>query len=200
MRETIFRQEHEQEREQEHEQEREQEREHEHEPRYGHGQPEGPDHGRAGQGLGHGHGPSQGPGQAVGPRSGPRQSDAGFELPLIVSAVLPARFRHGFTTRRGGVSAAPWDSLNLGDRAGEDPARVAENRRRVRAAAGGRRILFANQVHGARSALVDAATSPELVARLDADAVLTASARTAVGVNVLPFDLAVEVDGIFEVR
>ena len=34
-------------------------------------------------------------------------------------------------TRRGGVSPAPWRSLNLGGSVGDDPARVAENRRRA---------------------------------------------------------------------
>ena len=34
---------------------------------------------------------------------------------------------HGFSTRRGGVSPAPWDSLNLDDRRGDDPANVREN-------------------------------------------------------------------------
>lgn len=34
-------------------------------------------------------------------------------------------------TRRGGVSLAPWHSLNLGGSVGDDPAHVAENRVRV---------------------------------------------------------------------
>lgn len=34
-----------------------------------------------------------------------------------------------FTDRRGGGSAAPYDSLNLGDHVGDDPDAVAENRR-----------------------------------------------------------------------
>ena len=37
---------------------------------------------------------------------------------------------------RGGVSAAPYASLNLGDRCGDDPAAVAENRRRALSAIG----------------------------------------------------------------
>lgn len=35
------------------------------------------------------------------------------------------------TTRRGGVSLPPYDSLNLGDHVGDDPAAVAWNRRRL---------------------------------------------------------------------
>ncbi|HVM40151.1 MAG TPA: laccase domain-containing protein, partial [Acidimicrobiia bacterium] len=36
-----------------------------------------------------------------------------------------------FTDRRGGVSARPYDSLDLSTLAGDDPAAVAENRTRV---------------------------------------------------------------------
>lgn len=58
------------------------------------------------------------------------------------------------TTRSGGVSRAPFDSLNLGDHVGDDPAAVAENRRRLRerladAALGApARPVFLRQVHG----------------------------------------------------
>jgi len=37
---------------------------------------------------------------------------------------------HGIFTRRGGVSPAPWDSLNVGGSVGDDPANVRENRER----------------------------------------------------------------------
>lgn len=39
--------------------------------------------------------------------------------------------RAAFTLRRGGVSQAPWDSLNLGAHVGDDPAHVQANRRHV---------------------------------------------------------------------
>ncbi|MDP1923925.1 MAG: peptidoglycan editing factor PgeF [Thiobacillus sp.] len=38
------------------------------------------------------------------------------------------------STREGGVSHAPWASLNLGDHVGDDPAHVAANRARLRCA------------------------------------------------------------------
>ncbi len=38
---------------------------------------------------------------------------------------------HGVVGRRGGVSPAPWESLNLGGTVGDSPERVAENRRRA---------------------------------------------------------------------
>jgi len=44
----------------------------------------------------------------------------------------PSRVKSRMTTRDGGVSAAPWASLNLGDHVGDDPAQVAANRARLR--------------------------------------------------------------------
>ena len=50
---------------------------------------------------------------------------------------------HGFSTRLGGVSSAPFDSLDLGYNRGDDPTCVAENYRRFCAAIGaGRRYQF----------------------------------------------------------
>jgi YfiH family protein len=59
---------------------------------------------------------------------------------------------HGFTTRTGGVSASPYDSLNLGLSSGDAQAPVAENRRRVLAAFGKdeRGACAFTQVHGTR--------------------------------------------------
>lgn len=59
---------------------------------------------------------------------------------------------HGFSTRLGGVSPAPWDSLNLGIGRGDDPGRVWENCRRFCAAIGGaetEKLVFSHQVHQA---------------------------------------------------
>lgn len=71
------------------------------------------------------------------------------------------------TTRSGGVSEAPYDSFNLGVHVGDDPARVAENRRRLRALLPGE-PCWLNQVHG--TAVLDAdAWSGGLV---DADGVV----------------------------
>lgn len=56
--------------------------------------------------------------------------------PGFISADWPApsNVRAGTTTRAGGVSRGAFASFNLGDRAGDDPVAVAENRRRLRAA------------------------------------------------------------------
>jgi YfiH family protein len=65
---------------------------------------------------------------------------------------------HGFLTRRGGVSAPPFASLNLSHSVGDDPAAVAENLRRAFAAAGLRpeETVTAWLVHGNRVLVVDA--------------------------------------------
>lgn len=52
------------------------------------------------------------------------------------------------STRSGGVSPAPWDSLNLGLACGDEPARVLENRARFERSLGGARPVWLRQVHG----------------------------------------------------
>lgn len=56
---------------------------------------------------------------------------------------------HGFSTRLGGVSAPPFDTLNLGLSQGDDPACVRENFRRFCAAVGADvdRMVVTHQVH-----------------------------------------------------
>ena len=74
--------------------------------------------------------------------------------------------RYGFTERGVGVSLPPYASLNLGAHVGDDPAAVAENRRRALAALDAEgcleRLLVPNQVHGAEVALVDDASEGAL--------------------------------------
>jgi YfiH family protein len=60
------------------------------------------------------------------------------------------------TTRHGGVSAAPYDTLNLGLHVGDDSEHVVANRSRAAVAFGAalEDLVFARQVHGARVTLV----------------------------------------------
>ena len=60
------------------------------------------------------------------------------------------RLVHGFSARLGGVSPAPFDTLNMALHVGDDPACVWENRRRYFAALGldAERICTIRQVHG----------------------------------------------------
>lgn len=61
------------------------------------------------------------------------------------------RARAAFTTRLGGVSEAPFDSLNLGVLTDDEPESVGENRRRLAAVLDRdpAEVVFARQVHGA---------------------------------------------------
>lgn len=59
----------------------------------------------------------------------------------------PPGVRSLFTTRGGGVSPAPFDSLNLGDHVGDDPQAVAANRAALARSLGARPV-FLQQVHG----------------------------------------------------
>src|SRR5689334_11694627 len=65
--------------------------------------------------------------------------------------------RFAVTDRHGGVSAAPYDSLNLATHVGDDPAAVAENRARLTAALGVP-VAWMEQVHGVTVAVVDQPT------------------------------------------
>jgi len=82
----------------------------------------------------------------------------------------PRAVRAAFTLRGGGVSAAPFDTLNLGAHVGDNAAAVAENRRRLREEL---RLpaepAWLEQVHGTRVA--DLGASAE--AGVAADAVIT---------------------------
>lgn len=70
--------------------------------------------------------------------------------PRRAANLVAAGFSAGFTDRHGGVSAAPYGTLNLAFHVGDDPARVAENRRRAAVAFGVRyeSLAGAEQAHG----------------------------------------------------
>ncbi len=83
----------------------------------------------------------------------------------------PATVQAAFSLRGGGVSSAPFDSLNLGAHVGDDPLAVAENRRRLRESlALPAAPVWLNQVHGANVLDLDAAPSGS---RPAADAAIT---------------------------
>lgn len=69
----------------------------------------------------------------------------------------PGRVHALCTTRVGGASTAPFDSLNLGDHVGDGAANVAVNRS-ILAQATGTRPVFLSQVHGSEVLSVSAAT------------------------------------------
>jgi YfiH family protein len=81
----------------------------------------------------------------------------------------PATIRALSTLRTGGVSVGVYESLNLGDHVGDDPAQVQENRRRLRTAQSlPDEPRWLTQVHGTRVVDLDEALSD-----LSADAAVT---------------------------
>ena len=85
---------------------------------------------------------------------------------------------HGFSTRLGGVSPAPWDSLNLGAGRGDDPARVGENFRRFCRAVGtdADALVKNRQVPGTTIRSVtraDVLSDPSLPGEFPADGLVT---------------------------
>jgi purine-nucleoside/S-methyl-5'-thioadenosine phosphorylase / adenosine deaminase len=63
----------------------------------------------------------------------------------------PAGYEVAFSTRQGGVSEGPFESLNLGRSTRDEPANVEENRRRLCAGVGAdpERLAMNRQVHAA---------------------------------------------------
>ncbi|MCH7548120.1 MAG: peptidoglycan editing factor PgeF [Candidatus Krumholzibacteriota bacterium] len=68
---------------------------------------------------------------------------------------------HVITTRHGGVSAEPYDSLNLGLHVGDDESAVLANRERLTAITGvpTDRLTFGGQVHEMNVVVVDASNA-----------------------------------------
>jgi hypothetical protein len=84
------------------------------------------------------------------------------------------RIRRVVTTREGGVSKPPFDSFNLGDHVGDDPAAVAANRRRLAEGLGldVDHLVWMEQVHGRTVQAVDGPQQHPLEAT---DGVVTAT-------------------------
>ena len=88
----------------------------------------------------------------------------------------PANVQALCTTRQGGCSVVPFDSLNLGDHVGDDLKAVAANRCSLQdgiaACSPDSHLVFLQQVHGTQVVLLDAGNLP-------ADRVLCADASIA---------------------
>ncbi|MGW8332232.1 peptidoglycan editing factor PgeF [Streptomyces sp. NPDC055897] len=87
-----------------------------------------------------------------------------------------------FTDRWGGVSAVPYEELNLGGAVGDDPASVRANRELAAGKLGldPARVVWMNQVHGREVAVVDGPFAPGDPAAVDA--VVTGRRGTALAV------------------
>jgi polyphenol oxidase len=123
---------------------------------------------------------------------------------MLASPLLSAipGLRHAFFTRDGGVSNGIYDSLNGGIGSNDDPARVAENRRRMAEQMGVSPAHFLS-VHQTHSPDVIAASAPwQGPARPRADAIVTRTEGLAIGATaadcgpILMVDPAARVIGV----
>lgn len=91
---------------------------------------------------------------------------------LLTARLLEAtgRVRAAFTTRQGGRSRGPYESLNLAYTVGDAPEAVAENRRRLARALDAplERLVEAEQVHGNAVAVVGPHAAGSVVPGVDA--------------------------------
>jgi YfiH family protein len=117
---------------------------------------------------------------------------------VLSHQVSPPGAGFAISDRQGGVSAPPYDSLNLALHVGDAAAAVAENRRRVAAALGVADIAWMHQVHGRTVAVVEGPSQPPP----EADALVTRSRGLALAVlvadctPVLAVDAAAGVIGV----
>lgn len=92
----------------------------------------------------------------------------------------PANVRALTTTRRGGVSAAPFDSLNLGDHVGDAPQAVTTNRKLLLDACDGlQSISWLEQVHGIEIVAVDSERAQRADAQFTREKSLACAIMTA---------------------
>src|SRR4029077_7800197 len=100
--------------------------------------------------------------------------------PLPDTGRVSVRIRRVTTTRAGGASAPPFDTFNLGDHVGDDPAAVAANRKRLAMATGlgDDGVVWMNQVHGDNVVVVD---GPSSIAE-KTDGLVTTKRRLALAV------------------
>ena len=94
---------------------------------------------------------------------------------------VSVRIRRVSTTRAGGASLPPFDTFNLGDHVGDDPAAVAANRKRLGKAIGlgAERVVWMNQVHGNHIEVVD---GPRSTPFQNTDGLVTRTKRLALAV------------------
>ena len=106
-------------------------------------------------------------------------------------------FVHGIFTRRKGVSASPFDSLNVGLSTGDAPDHVLENRRCVARHLGFKNSLYLHQVHGTEVAVVK--QQPDTAAPLMADGAVTNVAGLLLVIQVADCQAVVMYDPVKQV-
>lgn len=111
-------------------------------------------------------------------------SDAGVASALSLPVIWDAPGNVGalMSTRQGGCSRGAFDSLNLGDHVGDDPAAVASNRERWSGLMLPARPLWLRQVHG--TVVVEASTALREAGSPQADGCWTTAQGVACVVQV----------------
>ena len=112
--------------------------------------------------------------------------DAALGSPELLESPLlrAAGFRHGFFTRRGGVSAPPFDALSF-TAAGTPPAALEENLRRAAVALGvsAQQLYFLTQVHGVACRVLGGEEARGAVLTEEGDVTLSARPGVACAVR-----------------
>ena len=116
----------------------------------------------------------------------------------VCSAPGRVTVRRVVTTRAGGVSQPPYDSFNLGDHVGDDPAAVAANRRRLAEGIGlpPASLVWMEQIHSRNVSVVDGPVAEAVPAT---DAMVTATPGLALAVltaDCVPVLLAADEAGV----
>lgn len=108
--------------------------------------------------------------------------------PEFITSQLLLRegFRHAFFTRRGGVSRAPFDSLNFSRRVGDAEESVEANLHRAAEALGVPldRLYFLSQVHGTEVVQLSGGEDRDEIVHRTGDATVSTSPGVACGVRV----------------
>ena len=99
-------------------------------------------------------------------------------------AARKCHIRHGFFTANGGVSTGLYQSLNCGFGSNDDPALVAENRRRVANSLGFRpdQMFGLRQTHSACVVKIDLSSDASIDVRANADALITNNSGHALAI------------------
>lgn len=106
-----------------------------------------------------------------------------MDLEFKTAPLLSAQgVKHGFFTRKGGISTGMYDSLNCGPGSSDDPAAVAENRNRIAACLTGtaKPINTLYQVHSSTVVLLDKPIPPG--EKIEADALITGEKNLILGI------------------
>jgi polyphenol oxidase len=113
----------------------------------------------------------------------PSVEDGSWLWPEWPGGAVHPRIGSVMSCRAGGVSQAPFDSLNLGAAVGDDPICVTTNRARFHQVCGARPV-FLKQVHGVRVVRLTAADASAEANLLEADASVTTEPGLACTIQV----------------